>query len=125
LNWIVGLNQLKSNIPDRMQNTAGRDFRPNRTSDYVIISGSPIYNHRFYQTLTEDEISVNLFDKWTLRNNEDEVKGEFDFGFSGRYKFIDFESQQYEFRLNNQAGVYNIEISDFDGFFNNSNLNSL
>ena len=125
LNWIVGLNQLKSNIPDRMQNTAGRDFRPNRTSDYVIISGSPIYNHRFYQTLTEDEISVNISDKWTLRNNEDEVKGEFDFGFSGRYKFIDFESQQYEFRLNNQAGVYNIEISDFDGFFNNSNLNSL
>jgi hypothetical protein len=125
LNWIVGLNQLKSNIPDRMQNTAGRDFRPNRTSDYVVISGSPIYNHRFYQTLTEDEISVNISDKWTLRNDEDGVKGEFDFGFSGRYKFIDFESQQYEFRLNNQAGVYNIEISDFDGFFNNSNLNSL
>ena len=125
LNWIVGLNQLKSNIPDRMQNTAGRDFRPNRTSDYVLISGSPIYNHRFYQTLTEDEISVNISDKWTLRDDEDEVKGEFDFGFSGRYKFIDFESQQYEFRLNNQAGVYNIEISDFDGFFNNSNLNSL
>ena len=125
LNWIVGLNQLKSNIPDRMQNTAGRDFRPNRTSDYVVISGSPIYNHRFYQTLTEDEISVNISDKWTLRDDEDEVKGEFDFGFSGRYKFIDFESQQYEFRLNNQAGVYNIEISDFDGFFNNSNLNSL
>jgi hypothetical protein len=125
LNWIVGLNQLKSNIPDRMQNTAGRDFRPNRTSDYVVISGSPIYNHRFYQTLTEDEISVNISDKWTLRNDEDGVKGEFDFGFSGRYKFIDFESQQYEFRLNNQAGVYDIEISDFDGFFNNSNLNSL
>ena len=125
LNWIVGLNQLKSNIPDRMQNTAGRDFRPNRTSDYVVISGSPIYNHRFYQTLTEDEISVNISDKWTLRDDEDGVKGEFDFGFSGRYKFIDFESQQYEFRLNNQAGVYNIEISDFDGFFNNSNLNSL
>ena len=125
LNWIVGLNQLKSNIPDRMQNTAGRDIRPSRTSDYVVISGSPIYNHRFYQTLTEDEISVNISDKWTLRDDEDGVKGEFDFGFSGRYKFIDFESQQYEFRLNNQAGVYNIEISDFDGFFNNSNLNSL
>ena len=125
VNWIVGLNKLESNIPDRMQNTLGRDFRPNRTSDYVVISGSPIYNHRFYQTLTEDEISVNISDKWTLRDDEDEVKGEFDFGFSGRYKFIDFESQQYEFRLNNQAGVYNIEISDFDGFFNNSNLNSL
>ena len=125
VNWIVGLNKLESNIPDRMQNTLGRDFRPNRTSDYVVISGSPIYNHRFYQTLTEDEISVNISDKWTLRNDEDGVKGEFDFGFSGRYKFIDFESQQYEFRLNNQAGVYNIEISDFDGFFNNSNLNSL
>ena len=103
LNWIIGLNQLKSNVPDRMQNTVGRDFRPNRISDYVLISGSPIYNHRFYQELTEDEISINIFDKWTLRDAEDEVKGEFDFGFSGRYKFIDFESQQYEFRLNNQA----------------------
>ena len=125
LNWIVGFNQLQSNIPDRMQNTAGRDFRSDRTSDYVVISGSPIYNHRFYQTLTEDEISINISDKWTLRDGEDEVKGEFDFGFSGRYKFIDFESQQYEFRLNNQAGVYNVNISNFDGFFNNTNLNSL
>jgi hypothetical protein len=124
VNWVVGFNQLKSNIPDRMQNTAGRDFRPNRSSDYVLISGSPIYNHRFYQELTEDEISVNIFDKWTLYD-DDEVKGELDFGFSGRYKFVDFESQQYEFRLNNQAGVYNIEIANFDGFFNNTNLNSL
>lgn len=125
INWHVGLNQLKSSIPDRMQNTAGRDFRPNRSSDYVLISGSPIYNHRFYQDLSEDEIAVTIFDKWTLRDKEDEVKGVFDFGFSGRYKFIDFESQQYEFRLNNQAGVYNIEIANFDGFFNNTNLNSL
>jgi hypothetical protein len=38
VNWVVGFNQLKSNIPDRMQNTAGRDFRPNRSSDYVLIS---------------------------------------------------------------------------------------
>lgn len=125
VNWIVGLNQLKSNIPDRMQNTAGRDFRPGRASDYVLISGSPIYNHRFYQELTENEISVNVFDKWTIRDEEDEIKGEFDFGFSGRYKFIDFESQQYEFRLNNQAGLYNIIDGNFDGFFNSANLNSL
>jgi hypothetical protein len=125
VNWVVGFNQLKSNIPDRMQNTAGRNFRPNRKSDYVLISGSPIYNHRFYQELTEDEISVNIFDKWALYDDDDEVKGELDFGFSGRYKFIDFESQQYEFRLNNQAGVYSIEIADFDGFFNTDNLNSL
>lgn len=124
LNWIIGINQLKSNVPDRMQNTAGRDFRPNRSSDYVLISGSPIYNHRFYQELQEDEILINIFDKWSLKDHEDEVKGEFDFGFSGRYKFIDFESQQYEFRLNNQAGIYNIEISDFDSFFNSANLNS-
>ncbi|MDB2394363.1 carboxypeptidase-like regulatory domain-containing protein [Flavobacteriaceae bacterium] len=125
VNWVIGFNQLKSNIPDRMQNTAGRDFRSNRKSDYVLISGSPIYNHRFYQNLSEDEIAVTIFNKWTLRDKEDEVKGVFDFGFSGRYKFIDFESQQYEFRLNNQAGVYNIDIVNFDGFLNNTNLNSL
>ena len=125
LNWIIGLNQLKGNVPDRMQNTVGRDFRSNRSSDYVLISGSPIYNHRFYQELTENEISINIFDKWTLRDAKDEVKGEFDFGFSGRYKFIDFESQQYEFRLNNQAGIYNVKISDFDDFFNSTNLNSI
>ena len=71
------------------------------------------------------QVFLNTFTSSVRSENISKVKGVFDFGFSGRYKFIDFESQQYEFRLNNQAGVYNIEIANFDGFFNNTNLNSL
>ena len=125
LNWIVGYNQMNNTIPDRMQNTAGADFRTNRSSDFVLITGSPIYNHRFFQDLKEDEFSINLSDKINFKDAEDDLKGSLTFGYSGRFKMIDFSSQQYDFRLINQGGLYNVDIANFDAFFNASNLNSL
>jgi hypothetical protein len=108
-----------------MQNTAGADFRTNRSSDFVLITGSPIYNHRFFQDLKEDEFSINLSDKINFKDAEDDLKGSLTFGYSGRFKMIDFSSQQYDFRLINQGGLYNVDIANFDAFFNASNLNSL
>ncbi len=108
-----------------MQNTAGADFRANRTTDFVLITGSPIYNHRFFQDLKEDEFSVNISDEIKFNDSEDDLKGKLTFGYSGRFKRIDFSSQQYDFRLINQAGLYNVDITNFDAFFNASNLNTL
>ncbi len=125
INWIVGYNGLNNTIPDRMQNTAGADFRANRSTDFVLISGSPIYNHRFFQDLKEDELSVNISDKIIFNDSDDELRGELTFGYSGRFKRINFSSQQYDFRLINQAGLYNVDVSNFDAFFNASNLNTL
>ena len=125
INWIVGYNGLNNTIPDRMQNTAGADFRADRTTDFVLITGSPIYNHRFFQDLKEDELSVNISDKIQFTDDNDELKGALTFGYSGRFKMIDFSSQQYDFRLINQAGLHNVDITNFDAFFNASNLNTL
>jgi hypothetical protein len=125
IRWIVGYNGLNNTIPDRMQNTTGADFRANRTTDFVLITGSPIYNHRFFQDLKEDEFSVNISDEIKFNDSEDDLKGELTFGYSGRFKRIDFSSQQYDFRLINQAGLYNVDITSFDAFFNASNLNTL
>ena len=125
IRWIVGYNGLNNTIPDRMQNTAGADFRANRTTDFVLITGSPIYNHRFFQDLKEDEFSVNISDEIKFNDSEDDLKGKLTFGYSGRFKRIDFSSQQYDFRLINQAGLYNVDITNFDAFFNASNLNTL
>ena len=125
LNWIVGYNQMNNSIPDRMQNTAGADFRSNRSTDFVLITGSPIYNHRFFQDLKEDEFSINISDEIKFNDAEDDLKGTLTFGYSGRFKLIDFSSQQYDFRLINQAGLYNVDIANFDAFFNASNLSSL
>ena len=125
IHWIVGYNKMNNTIPDRMQNTAGADFRENRSTDFVLITGSPIYNHRFFQDLKEDELSINISDEIKFNDTEDDLKGTLTFGYSGRFKMIDFSSQQYDFRLINQAGLYNIDIANFDAFFNASNLNSL
>ena len=125
IRWIVGYNGLNNTIPDRMQNTAGADFRANRTTDFVLITGSPIYNHRFFQDLKEDEFSVNISDEIKFNDSEDDLKGKLTFGYSGRFKLIDFSSQQYDFRLINQAGLYNVDVTNFDAFFNTSNLNTL
>ena len=125
VHWIVGYNGLNNTIPDRMQNTAGADFRADRTTDFVLITGSPIYNHRFFQDLKEEEFSVNISNKIKFNDSEDDLKGALTFGYSGRFKMIDFSSQQYDFRLINQAGLYNVDITNFDAFFNASNLNTL
>ena len=125
IQWIVGYNGLNNTIPDRMQNTAGADFRANRTTDFVLITGSPIYNHRFFQDLKEDELSVNISNKIKFNDREDDLKGELTFGYSGRFKRIDFSSQQYDFRLINQAALHNVDVTNFDAFFNASNLNTL
>tara|TARA_B110000027_G_scaffold14219_1_gene13902 strand:- start:1464 stop:4232 length:2769 start_codon:yes stop_codon:yes gene_type:complete len=125
IHWIIGYNGLNNTIPDRMQNTAGADFRADRTTDFVLITGSPIYNHRFFQDLKEEEFSVNISNKIKFNDSEDDLKGALTFGYSGRFKLIDFSSQQYDFRLINQAGLYNVDITNFDAFFNASNLNTL
>ena len=90
IRWIVGYNGLNNTIPDRMQNTAGADFRVNRTTDFVLITGSPIYNHRFFQDLKEDEFSVNISDEIKFNDSEDNLKSKLTFGYSGRFKRIDF-----------------------------------
>ena len=69
--------------------------------------------------------SVNISDEIKFNDSEDDLKGELTFGYSGRFKRIDFSSQQYDFRLINQAGLYNVDITNFDAFFNASNLNTL
>jgi len=125
INWIIGHNGLNNTIPDRMQNTAGADFRADRTTDFVLISGSPIYNHRFFQDLKEEEFSVNISNNIKFNDSEDDLKGTLTFGYSGRFKMIDFASQQYDFRLINQGGLYNVDVTNFDAFFNASNLNTL
>ena len=96
LNWAVGYSILNNSIPDRMQNT----FVPARdgSDDYTFFTIGAVYNHRFFQELTEKELSANLSVTYKFaKDKEDEYKGKAILGYSGRSKDVDFENNIYSF----------------------------
>ncbi len=94
-NWALGYSILDNTIPDRMQNTivAIEDGSTN----YTFFKNSSINNHRYFQTLTENEFSANLSASYNFSKKEEEFKGKVTLGYSGRMKNVDFGSQQYSF----------------------------
>lgn len=95
-NWSIGYSTLDNTIPDRMQNT----FVPSNdgSTDYTFFKNSSINNHRYFQTLKENEFSANISESYNFnKTNKDEFKGKATLGYSGKMKNVDFNSQQYSF----------------------------
>ncbi len=113
-NWAIGYSILDNTIPDRMQNT----FVPveDGSSVYTFFKNSSINNHRYYQTLTENEFSANLSASYNFAKKEDEYKGKATLGYSGKMKNVDFNSLQYSFFPVSNKTVFPIEG------FNNTDL---
>ncbi|MEL1241172.1 TonB-dependent receptor [Flavobacterium flavipallidum] len=94
-NWAIGYSILDNTIPDRMQNTFVPDG--DGSSVYTFFKNSSIDNHRYYQTLTENELSANLSASYKFAKNNEEYKGKATLGYSGKMKNVDFNSHQYSF----------------------------
>lgn len=110
-NWAVGYSILDNTIPDRMQNT----FVPTEdgSTDYTFFKNSSINNHRYFQSLTENELSANLSASYNFSKKEDEYKGKATLGYSGKMKNVDFNSQQYSFFPETNKTTFPV-----DGFHN-------
>ena len=120
--WAVGYSILKNTIPDRMQNT----FAPaaNGSGDYTFVTTSSINNHRYFQTLDEKELSVNISATYNFNKKEDEYKGKLTVGYSGRMKNVDFNSQQYSFFPQNNKTLFQLSgINNTDFYLGNTNFN--
>lgn len=119
--WGVSYNMMHNIIPDRMQNTLNMD------RGYLGVSDlSTSDNHRFYQDLSEDEVAANLALSYKFsKDQDDNYKGKFILGYSGRFKNIDFEATQINFRITkNNVTQPEADMYNMDAYFNQANLNA-
>lgn len=120
--WAGGISALNNDVPDRMQNT----FIPSRETEglYTFFSNSAIDNHRYYQKLDEDEMSANaVFSYKFAENSEEEYNGLFKIGYSGRFKNVAFDSEQFDFNIVENVFNFGIEdIHNVDNYLNEENF---
>ncbi len=114
LNWGLSYNNVKTKIPDRIQNYMKFD---DQLQDYVFIRNTVTDNHRYFQDLTENEIALNVAASYKL----DDDKGVWSVGYNGKMKKRAFEDFQVNFRV---PTTRSIDPTNLDEFFNQANLDS-
>ena len=108
--WAVGYNKLNSKRPDRLQNTMLADSK-------IIIAGSAVDNHRYFDELIDDTFLGYLhfnkkFDKFKVN-----------FGYDGSYKnrTFDYTSIGIKYGFNPYDTQIVLDPNNIDGFFNAQN----
>ncbi len=124
LDWAGGVSVLNNDIPDRIQNS----FVPSRdgSDNFTFYSNSAIDNHRYYQKLKENELSANVSVGYKFdQNEEEEFNGIVKIGYSGRFKNVDFNSNQYDFNVKNNAFNFaESETNNVDNYLNITSFNA-
>lgn len=123
LDWGVSYNMVDNVIPDRMQNTLVPIDNDNFAAGLTVSDLATSDNHRYYQELNEDELAANLKASYKFnKNEEDEYAGKISLGYSGRYKTVDFEATQFNFRINRTITQPQVFPTDLDAYFNQNSL---
>ena len=120
LNWGTSYNTVKSEMPDRTQNTLRMNTA---TNDYVFATNTTSDNHRYFQKLTENEIAASVSAAYKFGKTSDETfKGTFTVGYDGKFKTRDFEAIQFNFKIANNQSTTTVNPYNLDTFFNQSNF---
>ncbi|WP_312824518.1 TonB-dependent receptor domain-containing protein [Epilithonimonas sp.] len=107
--WALGYNKLNSKRPDRLQNTMS-------ATDNILIAGSIVDNHRYFDELKDDTFLGYLH----LTKKLNDFK--FSFGYDGSYKNRTFDFTTIGIRYANPYGLsLNIDPNNYDAFFNSTN----
>ena len=120
--WGISYNMMTNVIPDRMQNTFVPldDDNPN-TSPLIVSNLNKSDNHRYYQNMTDDELAGNFTLTYKFGKREDNTyKGKLIAGYSARYKEINFDATQFNFKINSQEII---NLNNIDGYFNQNSFN--
>jgi len=129
INWGASYNFLENAEPNRRQITLLPDVNenPDGPKSFKLISSSTD-NHRFYSDLTEEELAGNLSASINFKKNkEDEFDGKVTVGYSGRFKDVNFEATQFNFRfpsINLVTQPIVEDIYNVDAYFNQDNFNA-
>ena len=121
-NWATSFNKIESQMPDRTQNTLwfnenlnGYNFAVNTTTD----------NHRYYQSLVEDEFAANISGDYKfMKDANDDFKGKLTIGYNGRFKKRDFEATQFNFNIRNDQSSTVVDPYNLNAFLNVENFNN-
>ncbi len=126
LNWGLGYNTVNNTTPDRRQvMLVPTDNNNPLTSPKTVSDVSDSNSHRYFEDLNEDEFSVNISSDYLFsKNDEDDYKGKFTIGYSGRFKTVGLEATQFNFAINRNAIQPEVDPNNLDGYFNQQNLNS-
>ncbi|MBE9575516.1 TonB-dependent receptor [Flavobacterium proteolyticum] len=120
--WGLSYNMMTNVIPDRMQNTFVPSDNDNPTTSPLIVSNlNKSDNHRYFQEMTDDELAGNFTLSYKFgKTTEDKYKGKFIAGYSARYKEINFDATQFNFKINSQQVI---DLNNIDGYFNQNSFN--
>ena len=120
--WGLSYNMMTNVIPDRMQNTFVPSDNDNPTTSPLIVSNlNKSDNHRYFQEMTDDELAGNFTLSYKFgKTTEDKYKGKFIAGYSARYKEINFDATQFNFKINSQQII---DVNNIDGYFNQNSFN--
>lgn len=117
--WAAGYNRIKSDMPDRIQNTL-----KNLGNGYIVANNSTSDNNRYYQQLNEDEIVGKFELDYKFGKTAEDYKGLLTVGYNGRQKKRDLEAVQFNFKANYPHNQTVIDIHNLDAFFNQTNFNN-
>jgi len=124
VDWGVSYNTVKSDMPDRIQNTFAD------TGDDGVLNlaqATSTDNNRYYQNLTENELAANASISRQIGVTEDggDSKGKITLGYSGRFKKRDFEAIQFNFFLSEALRITTpADPNNLDAIFNSDGYNS-
>ncbi len=125
LDWGVAYNHVNNVIPDRRQNmlVPKNNNDPNGVKTVSDLAASD--NHRFFQELLEDEFAANITASYFFaKGKEGENKGKLTFGYSGRFKKVDFKATQFNFRINRAVTQPVVNQHNLDTYFTQANLSN-
>lgn len=121
-NWATSFNKIESQMPDRTQNTLAFSEAQN---GYLFADNAATDNHRYYQSLVEDEFAVNVSGDYKFKKDADEeFKGKLTLGYNGRFKQRDFEATQFNFSIANEQTNTVVDPYNLNAFFNVENFNN-
>lgn len=103
--WGLSYNMLNTKRPDRLQNTFD-------ASNYNILAGSTVNNHRYFDELNDN--TLNGFLSFAKQFNNLKIN----FGYNGSYKDRQFENTTIGLNFSVQTTV---DPSNVDGFINAGN----
>jgi TonB-dependent receptor len=120
--WGISYNMMTNLIPDRMQNTfVPLDNDNPNTSPLIVSNLNKSDNHRFFQEMTDDELAGNFTLSYKFgKTSDDKYKGKFIAGYSARYKEINFDATQFNFKINSQEII---DVNNIDEYFNQNSFN--
>ncbi|MDW5289320.1 TonB-dependent receptor [Formosa sp. PL04] len=131
VNWGASYNMLDNIVPNRRQVTLlpVDSTDPDGPKSFQLISSSSD-NNRYYHELKENEFAANLSTTYKFgKDEDDDYRGQVTLGYNGRFKTVDFQATQFNFRITTRNSSGNIiqqpvvqDIYDVDAYFNQQNF---